>query len=160
MIDTQMIELIGRNHLINALLAADFEVAEPMRDRGIDLITYLNIDEDIQQFLAIPIQLKVASNRSFTINKKYNKFPNLIMAYVWHVANDDEEVEIYAVTQSEAVSIADAMGYTQTKSWMKKGIYHVTRVPDNSKLWQQIAPYRMSPDKWREKLLEISGLQP
>ena len=55
--DTQKIEIIGRNRLINELLAADLEVAQPLRDRGIDLIAYLDIDDAIDRFVAFPIQL-------------------------------------------------------------------------------------------------------
>ena len=38
--DTQMIEIMGRNRLIDELLRAGLEVALPLRDRGIDLIAY------------------------------------------------------------------------------------------------------------------------
>jgi hypothetical protein len=125
--DPQVVELIGRNQLVTDLLLAGFEVAEPLRDRGIDLIVYLDLDEDVDGFVAVPIQMKVASARSFSINRKYNKFPNLIMAYVWG-ALDDVETEVYALTQSEAVRVGDAMGYTETASWTDKGLY-VTNKP-------------------------------
>jgi predicted methyltransferase MtxX (methanogen marker protein 4) len=55
--DSQTVEIIGRNRLVNELLAAGLEVATPLRDRGIDLIAYVDLDEAIGRFAAFPIQL-------------------------------------------------------------------------------------------------------
>ena len=38
--DTQQIGIIGKHILIAHLIAADLEVAEPIRDHGIDLIVF------------------------------------------------------------------------------------------------------------------------
>ncbi|MHB2036215.1 MAG: hypothetical protein ACYCPW_05680 [Nitrososphaerales archaeon] len=40
--DTQLVELAGRNWLTSELLKAGLEVARPERDRGIDLIAYVD----------------------------------------------------------------------------------------------------------------------
>ena len=76
-LDTQVIELLGRNRLVSELLRAGLEVAVPARDRGIDLIAYLDLidpqDEAkdpasagrVQRFAARPIQMKAASQQSF-----------------------------------------------------------------------------------------------
>jgi hypothetical protein len=42
--DTQIVEILGKNFLINQLLLAGVEVAIPVRDAGIDLVVYLNKD--------------------------------------------------------------------------------------------------------------------
>jgi hypothetical protein len=39
-VDKLQIGLIGKHILIANLIAANLEVAEPLRDRGIDLITF------------------------------------------------------------------------------------------------------------------------
>ena len=52
--DTQVVELLGRGRLIEELLRAGLEVAIPQRDRGIDLIAYLDLDEKIGSFVARP----------------------------------------------------------------------------------------------------------
>ena len=75
--DTQLTEIFGRNRLVNDLLQSDVEVATPVRDRGIDLIAYLDLDEQADRFLTIPIQIKTAARQSFTIDRKYAKFQNL-----------------------------------------------------------------------------------
>ena len=42
--DSQAVELLGRNRLVSDLLQAGLEVALPVRDRGIDLIAYANLN--------------------------------------------------------------------------------------------------------------------
>lgn len=155
--DTQIIEIIGRNRLINELLAAGFEVAQPIRDRGIDLIAYLDVDDAINHFAAVPIQLKVARDAYFTVNRKYDKFPNLIMAYVWGIDEGGNEGVTYALTQPEAVHIADQMNWTSTDSWITGGLYTSTR--PSRRVRDLLEPHRMSVEAWNRKLRGLSSLQ-
>ena len=74
--DTQQIGIIGKHILIANLIAADLEVAEPIRDRGIDLIAFLDRAKG-GRFLACPIQLKTATNRVFGLDSKYENFSGL-----------------------------------------------------------------------------------
>ena len=71
---------MGRNRLIEQLLEAGLEVALPLRDHGIDLIAYA--DRRDPSFVACPIQMKAGTLKSFGIDRKYEKFPNLIHAFV------------------------------------------------------------------------------
>ena len=80
--DTQVIEIIGRNRLVNELLRAGLEVARPERDRGIDLIAYADLSPTVQSFIARPIQMKAASGQAFSLATKYHRLPDLILAYV------------------------------------------------------------------------------
>ena len=57
MVDTQTIEIVGRQRLSGELLAAGLEVAMPLRDRGIDLIAYADLDRQVKRFTARPIQM-------------------------------------------------------------------------------------------------------
>lgn len=43
--DKNIVELAGRNWLASQLFRAGLEVARPERDRGIDLIAYLDMDK-------------------------------------------------------------------------------------------------------------------
>jgi hypothetical protein len=119
--DSQLIEILGRNRLIDELMRAGLEVSQPIRDRGIDLIAYADLDIRISSFVACPIQMKAASGRSFSINAKYEKFPNLIHASVWGL-DGSVSPATYAFTQDEVLCIATEMGYTTTASW-KAGAY-------------------------------------
>jgi hypothetical protein len=146
--DAQMVEMLGRHRLIAELLRANLEVAIPARDRGIDLIAYADLGTQVARFSACPIQLKAAIGGSFSVDRKYTKFPNLLMAYVWYL-EDPARTVTYATNYKEAVAVAEAMGYTKTTSW-EKGSYVITR--PSPELVGHLEPFRMTPEKWWEKI--------
>jgi hypothetical protein len=146
--DSQIVELAGRHFLTGELLRSNIEVALPIRDRGIDLIAYIDIDSRVRTFISCPIQLKAASKRSFSINKKYEKVRNLLIAYVWNLSTLNETC-IYALTYKEAYSIADKLGYTQSPSW-QRGSYSNNH--PGKELLENIEKYRMTPERWWHKL--------
>jgi len=90
--DSQRVELLGRNRLIAELLRDNLEVALPVRDRGIDLIAYADLSENVTTYVARPIQMKAAWTQGFGIDRKYEKFPDLVIAYVWHLKGVSEEL--------------------------------------------------------------------
>ena len=148
--DTQVVELLGRNKLVSDLLRAGLEVALPMRDRGIDLIAYVDLRPKVQTFVARPIQMKAALSKSFSINRKYSKIRDLIIAFVWSIGEPGEPT-IYALTHDETVDVARKMGYTKTPSW-KAGSYGTTN--PGKKLVSLLDPYRMTPEKWWNKITD------
>ena len=81
--DTQSIEIIGRNYLVSSLVTDGVEVARPERDRGIDLIAYLDLDQ-VGRFIACPIQMKAASEASFSLFPKYERVPRVPCTFVGH----------------------------------------------------------------------------
>lgn len=161
--DTQVIELLGRNRLVSELLRAGLEVAIPARDRGIDLIAYLDLvdppDEardlasavvrPVQRFAAKPIQMKAASRQSFSISKKYAKLCDLILVFVWNLEDPDRAVT-YALTHDEAVAIGEAMGWLATDSWTLRGAYNTNN--PGARLRGLLEAHRMDPERWREKI--------
>jgi len=148
--DTQVVELLGRNRLIDELLRAGLEVAIPERDRGIDLIAYADVISRVKTFIARPIQMKAASAKVFSLHTKYAKFPNLIMAYVWDL-EDKKNTCVYALTYQEAFAVCNEMGWTKTASW-KKGGYSSNR--PSKRLKELLKPYKMTPQKWWKKINE------
>lgn len=151
--DSQKVELLGRNRLIDELLRDYLEVAVPVRDHGIDLIAYA--DTAVSSYVARPIQMKAAWTRSFAVDQKYEKFPNLIIAYVWNL-NDPQEAATYAMTYSDALGIAEAMGWTRTVSW-KRGAYSNNQ--PGKKLRALMEPFRMSPGTWRRLITGKYSIQ-
>jgi hypothetical protein len=143
--DKQVVELLGRNRLVDELLRAGLEVAFPLRDRGIDLIAYADKGQGVQTFVAKPIQMKAAFVRSFGIDRKYAAFPSLILAYVWYVEDADKTMTC-ALAYRDAVSVAELMGYTKSPSW-RKGRYDRTRV--GGRLLKMLEGHQMTADKWR-----------
>jgi len=146
--DPQLTEVFGRNLLISHLVTAGFEVAQPVRDRGIDLIAYRD-GKDGKPFLACPIQLKASAQESFSLDRKYRLFPHLLIAYVWNV-QAKEQSDVYALTFGEAEHVLEERGFAKTDSWTKNGYYFVRSA--GQELKKILEPYKMTPQRWQEKL--------
>jgi hypothetical protein len=147
--DSQVVEIMGRNRLINELLQANLEVAIPMRDRGIDLIAYVDLEQDTEAFVARPIQMKAATRASFSISRKYERVRDLIIAFVWNLG-DSANAVTYAMTYPEAVAIGEHFGWTTTVSWLENKAYTTNR--PSKGLVDALAEYQMTEQKWRERI--------
>ena len=142
--DSQRVELLGRNRLIDELLRDDLEVALPLRDRGIDLIAYADLSSAVDRYAARPIQMKAAWERSFVIDRKYERIRDLLIAFVWHL-DDRQRAVTYAMTHAEAVAIGETLGWTSTESWAR-GAYSTSR--PTARLTELLEPHRMGPARW------------
>ncbi|HLV97679.1 MAG TPA: hypothetical protein VKT82_03285 [Ktedonobacterales bacterium] len=149
--DTQVIEILGRNRLVNELLQAGLEVARPERDRGIDLFAYADLSPTVQSFIARPIQMKAASGQGFSLATKYRRLPDLILAYVWHLATPAQAIT-YALTYDEALAIAEALPWTKTESWAQ-GQYATSH--PSQQLLTLLEPYAMTPARWWTKVTSL-----
>jgi hypothetical protein len=123
-LDPQVVELMGRQRLIVELLRDGLEVAVPVRDRGFDLIAYADMNRQVARFASRPIQMKAATVSAFGIDQKYERISGLILAYVWHLGEPQATVT-YSLSYTEAVKIAEDMGWTETASW-QQGRYTTT----------------------------------
>jgi hypothetical protein len=143
--DTQQIEIIGKHILIANLLAANLEVAEPIRDRGIDLIVFRDGSDD-GKFIACPIQLKTATDEAFELYSKYERFPDLRIVYVWNVRNP-KDAEFYCLTYAEAISLLKSLKHKQF-SFLEKNKYWYTGKP-SKELRKMLKEYQVSmPEGW------------
>lgn len=149
--DSQVVELLGRNRLIEELLLAGLEVALPLRDRGIDLIAYADLAARVESFAACPIQMKASSETSFGLHTKYRRVRNLIIAHVWYVGQPAKSIT-FATTYDEALNIVEAMGWAETASWAS-GAYSTSR--PSKRLLTLLEPFRMTPGRWWEKVVGI-----
>ena len=146
--DAQLIELTGRYFLIAQLVAGGLEVAIPVRDRGIDLIAYLDTAKK-NRFVSCPIQMKASLQARFGLHRKYKRIANLLLAFVWHI-EDPSKACVYALTYTEAFDLLDKRKHTKTPSWRKKNSYTV-RNPSPDWL-RDLQPYRMTPERWRQRV--------
>lgn len=144
-LDTQLLELLGRNRLIEELTRAGLEVAIPARDRGVDLIAYLDLTAHSDRFVACPIQLKAATATCFSVDRKYEAIADLLIVYLWGLATPHPV--FHAMTYAEAVAIADAAGWTRTASWARGGY---TRTAVGAALKARLRPHRMTRERWPE----------
>jgi hypothetical protein len=151
-VETQQVEIIGRNYLVSALVRDGLEVARPERDRDLDLIAYLDLEEAGGRFVACPIQMKAATERSFSLDRKYERFPSLLFAFLWRVHVPSETVA-YALSYPEALQIAQAMRWTETASW-RTGRYTSTK--PGKQLQTLLEPFRVQDGGWKRRLLEVA----
>lgn len=93
--------------------------------------------------------MKVARGAGFSVQRKYERIPHLVMVYVWNAGQADK-VEFYAMTFADAKKIAGKLGWTETASWREGGGYATTR--PSQRVREAIAPHRMGPGKWRRLL--------
>lgn len=149
--DGQSVEIIGRNFLVSQLVADGLEVARPERDRGVDLIAYLDLDE-AGRFVACPIQMKAATAASFSLFRKYERIAQLLLVYVWN-AQEPGRARAYALRYSEAKAVADEMGWTRTESW-RRGGYSTTR--PSRRLQGLLDPFLMGSGAWHRRVLEAA----
>ena len=96
---------------------------------------------------------QAATTSCFAVDQKYRKFPNLLIAYVWHLG-DPTQAATYALTLDEAIQVATMMEYTKTKSW-QTGVYRTTR-PSRS-LVEILERYRMTREKWWSKVCGLAS---
>lgn len=147
--DSQIVEIIGRNWLVSELYRSGVEVARPERDHGIDLIAFVDLDES-GSFIGRPIQMKASSRQMFGVWKKHEKFPDLLLAYVWNLSDLPNAV-CYCLTFAEANRVADQMGWTKTLAW-KDGDGYSTNSP-SQRLRSLLEEFAMNSSKWRPKLI-------
>jgi len=149
--DSQLTEVFGKNLLISHLMAAGFEVAQPVRDRGVDLVVYRD-REDAKDYQPCLIQLKASAQESFSLDKKFARLPHLLIAYVWNVQTPGRS-DVYALTFDDALQVMEKKGFAKTDSWVKGGYYFVRNA--GADLKKILEPYKMTPERWREKLQAI-----
>jgi hypothetical protein len=157
--DKQQIGIIGKHILIANLLAAGLEVAEPIRDRGIDLIVFRDGKEESEKsvkFAARPIQLKTSSDRTFELYRKYNRFDELRIVYVWNaksIWNEEglSKPAIFCLKYKEAEDILTAGGHTERESW-KTGDHWFTNSPSGP-MEERLKDYQIkTPNDWWKML--------
>ncbi|MEM9065279.1 MAG: hypothetical protein AAGB51_07295 [Planctomycetota bacterium] len=146
-LDSQQTEILGRQLLIHQIVSAGFEVALPIRDRGVDLVVYSDLVDDTTEFVSVPIQMKAATRASFSIQQKYAKISNLVLAYVWNVSSPQRS-EIYALRYPEAIGIGTRFGWDGRASWKHQG-RSVTNKP-SAVLTECLQEYRATPERWRD----------
>jgi hypothetical protein len=101
------------------------------------------------------IQLKAFSGRGWSLYQRYEKFDQLLMAYVWCAVS--AEAQVLVMTYAESFLVAEAMGYTKSDSWrtgVKTGTpgYSVTNMTVGGKLYQLCKPYLATPQRWQSLL--------
>jgi hypothetical protein len=138
----------GTSIFVSQVQAAGFKLAEPLQDESIDYIIYSAAERD-HDLISYAVKLKTSNSRTFYLYKKYGDIPRLLLVYIWN-ARISEDSSVYALTYEEALGVLKAKGYANTDSWIKNGGYSVTHA--GSELIEMLNPYRMTLERWRQKL--------
>jgi len=142
--DTQLTELLGTALLQNALMIDDIEVAYPVRDRGIDMLAYIDINS-ARLFRAIPIQIKAATAEGFGVDKKYEKFSELRIVHIWHV-HSNSNARFFLTNYEETKELANGRKTLANgrKNW------HTSAPSEDLK--KKLKKYEVLPGEWKRKL--------
>lgn len=135
--DTGQVELVGRAALEAELVRSGLEVAHPNRDLGIDLLVYTT--DPGKPFRALPVQMKVTTGPRFSVDRKYERFEGLVLAYVWLL----EAPRFFLMTYREALLVLGAAAQA-TASWQERGYY--TQAPVSRERMGQLEEYE---NRWR-----------
>jgi hypothetical protein len=144
-----VIELLGRNHLIVQLLKGGIHAAAPMWDQGVDLLAYLGGKDHV---IARPLQIKAATDTRWGLHKKYTGIQDLLIVYIWNVVNSNE-VKIFCMSYKEAEELIIRHKYAESNTWKKPLGHYDIVVGSNSELRKSLEPFLMPPGKWRERLV-------
>ena len=90
--------------------------------------------------------MKAASRESFSINTKYDSFPEMIIAFVWNLEHSTEAAT-FALTHEQRIDVATILGYTESPSWKNDKSYSTTR--PSVRLRELLELYRATPERWR-----------
>jgi hypothetical protein len=148
--DGQLIEIAGRNWLVSQLIQCGIEVATPERDKGVDLIAYV----EAPRFRACRIQLKVTTDPTFVAYRE--KHSGMLMVYIWHI-DDPPKTVAFAMRTAQARQIVKAKGWHENRAWTKANGYWRRRVTENSDFYHRyLRKHKMDLEKWRPTILRAS----
>lgn len=146
--ESDRLELLGRGKLTEQLLRAGLDTAIPTIRGDIDLFVYGSAKQG--GFVVCPVRLRASASRSFSLDGRYEAVPNLIHVFVWGLSSD--QVSIHALTHKEAALVAEELGCNLGPSWQKE-LYSGPH--QNKTLVELMERYRMTPEKWVEKLAAV-----
>jgi hypothetical protein len=133
---------------------AGLEVALPRRDRGIDVIAY--VDQE-RSFQALPIQVKASAGFRWVVNQKYGPFAEIVIAFALYLA-DEARAVAYVLPHTENVAIAERLGLTRrSATWLRPkraaqgGYIWIDRPRSN--LLAELERHRATPEVWRSLVL-------
>ena len=146
---------LGRSRVAVALQTAGFSVTRAPRDgEWCHLIAETPLDTSPPSTLRRRIHVQAATESAFRVWKVWGEKPGLLLAYVWYVAAP-AEVEIYALEYPEAEAIVRRLGWASTRSWNDLGGYGTTKAAQHRVLSDLLAPYRMTPSSWWDKVTRV-----
>jgi len=149
---------LGRDRVVAELEQARLEVERlPRLNERVHLIVRATLLGSPPRRVERPLHVQAAAASSFRIMRSWATIRGLILVYTWHVTEVLEAVS-YALTYQEAEAIAERMGWTTTWAWRQRGGgYGTTKAEQNRRLRDLLAPHRMTPQTWWDKVTRLVG---
>jgi hypothetical protein len=97
--------------------------------------------------------MKANWQTGFAFDRKYEKFHDLLVAYVWNL-DDPAQTTTYALTWQDICGVAREAGW----AWEAGGRWTITRPGKN--LTSRLEPFRMTAEKWRTKIVGSVSVPP
>jgi hypothetical protein len=143
---------LGRGRVTTDLQRAGFTVVRaPQGDGPQHLIAQATLNTSPPRKISRPIRVKAATESSFTVWRAWAQPLDLLLVYTWYVTEPAEAVT-YALTYPEAEEITRRLGWQSSRSWQQLGGYGTTSAAQHRPLCDLLAPYRMTPERWWEKV--------
>jgi len=152
------IATLGREHVVAALERAGLEVERlPRVNDRVHLVARATLGVSPVRRIERPLHVQASATSSFRVLRSWAAPPDLLLVYTWHVTETTEAVS-YALTYQEAEAIAERMGWTTTWAWRQRGGgYGTTKAEQNRRLRDLLAPHRMTPQTWWDKVTRLVG---
>jgi hypothetical protein len=151
--DSEMLELARRARLMDQLLEDGVNVALPMGACEIDMIAYVNSRTGACRMVSVPINVASFCSDALASNLEAARASGLLVALVWGIANP-EDVRTFALTPAEltVVKMIEIIGRANAA---RSGEPPDQACTPEAVLHKALAPFAMSPGKWREKINTI-----
>lgn len=146
---------LGQSRVAAELQRAGLTVAQaPHHREPYHLIARATLNTAPPRKVSRPIRVQAATESSFRVWRSWAEPHDLLLVYAWHVADPSEAVS-YALTYREAEEIVKRLGWQDSWSWRVAGGYGTTNAEHHRVLRDLLAPYRMTPASWWDKVTRV-----
>ena len=150
------IATLGRDRVVAALEQAGLEVERlPRVNDRVHLVVRATLEGSPRRRVERPVHVQASATSSFRVLRSWAAIPGLLLVYVWHVTEAAEAVS-HALTYREAEAIVERLGWTRTWAWRQRGgRYGTTKAEQHRRLRELLAPHRMTPHTWWDKVTRL-----
>lgn len=141
----------GKQIFVSQVSAAGLKLAEPLQDPTIDYLIYRS-EIQSREIVSCAVKVKTSIHETFSLFKTDLKASGSLLAYVWNAA-DPQKSSVYALTYREALRIVEDKPYAKSEAWVKDGRYTVVHA--GAELKEMLEPYRMTRDRWLQRLQTV-----
>jgi len=154
----ELLKLVANARVMDELTAEGVNVALPLGACGIDMIAFVESARGDRSHVFVPIQIVVLRDQETSIHLAAARSSDVLTALVWD-RGARAPTQSFALTSVEltVVKMIDLLHGADAKRADAEADSVAAR---DSVLRHAIAPYAMSPGKWRKKLAAMIAYGP